>query len=215
MAKTIQTHLSPEIIADFESSFETPQDQRKYLYDKITQKINSELGDVFQTKTCNKSIIENGQRVSKPATLDEINFEKTEVPSNVSWRTKGIAGELVPFEFMIGASLWDKIRNHTKLFYLMNRIFNQSIMDDSNSALEKLKTDGKATAGEIKAKEKQLKEGYVTIEKMLKEDCMEGYIYNLLSKPMIDKIKENEKKREVDEESALSKSLFEEKKPKR
>jgi len=215
VAKTIQVFLSPEIIADFESCFETPKLQRTYLYEKVTQGINSGTGDVFQTKTCNLSLIENGKRISKSTSLDDIGFYSTEIPTNPEWRTKNIAGDLVPFEFIVGASLWDKINNFCKLNYILNIKFNDSVVSDAKSAFDELKSKGKATPQELKQKEESIKDMKKALKDTQDELYLESSIYAMFAKPILDKNKEAENTLLVKEEAELVKSLFEPEKKKK
>ncbi len=192
MAKTLSIELSPSIIADFETCFEKKEDERAFIYKQITGKINEAVGDVFQKRTCQIITLENGQRVKKSSTLDEINFEKTELPSNVQWKTEDIAGKLSPYEYLVGATLLDKITNYCKLFYITNKIFNESIIQDSKNAFTELKLKNGISAKVIKTKEDEIKEMEVQVEKSISEDCFEGYVYSLILTPILAKIKAKE-----------------------
>jgi len=193
MAKTITIKLSPQIIADFESCFTKKVDEVSYLYKEITQQIDKSVGNVFQNKTCNIRILENGVTVSKHITLDELDFYKTEIKSNPSWVTEDIAGDLIPYEYVVGEGLWDKIYHYCVLFFIINKTFNVSVIADNNYLLEKMKLENKISLAEIKKIENIYKTQEKKLDEIINNECIEAYLYNLFSKPIQDKIKINEK----------------------
>ncbi len=181
MAKTIITKLSAEIIADFTSCFEKKEEERSYLYHKITSTINNTTSDIFQKKMCSCKIMnkEDGTITQKPVTLDEINFYKTEIPNNESWQTKDIAGTLEPYEYVVGSTLYQKISDFCKLNYLINKIYNESVISHIKNSDE--------------SKNKKQKEDIVKITDIMSNDCMENYTYSIFSMSILEKIKQNEK----------------------
>jgi len=193
MAKTIIIKLSSEIIADFQSCFDKKENEKAHLYQKITEDINKSTGDVFVKKTCNISILENGKIISKPSTLDEINFYNTEIKSDISWEPKDIAGQLEPYEYVVGTGLWDKILNYCKLFYIINKKLNESTITDFKTRLGEVKLDDKTSPDEIKKKEDIMKNQELQINELITNDCLEAYLHNLFVKPIIEKIKISEK----------------------
>lgn len=188
MAKTITLKISPQIIADFQSCFNKKEDEKSYLYQEIIKTINESVGNVFVNKMCSVNVIENGKKIKKFITLDEINFYKIEIKSNVSWETKDIAGELVSYEYVVGDNLWDKINNYAKLFFITNKIHNESIITDLNTSFEKLKLDNKMTIQQIKKTEDIIKTQESQMSELVTQDCLEAYIHTLITKPMFDKI---------------------------
>lgn len=205
MAKTIILKLSPQIIADFQSCFDTPQAEKKHLYDNTTQRINNETGDVFIKRTINVKTIQNGKDTIKKSTLDEIDFEKTDVPSNVSWETKDIGGKLEPYEYLVGDSFWAKITNWSKLNYILNKKFNLSLLEDAQKTIDGLKSDGKMPQSQIKLKQEQMDKSKTAIEKNMATECIEAYTHTLFSGIIIDKIKSSEQQLQDKEFAELNK----------
>lgn len=205
MAKTIILKLSPQIIADFQSSFDTPQDERKHLYDNTTERINKETGDVFIKRTINIKTIKNGQDTIIKSTLDEIDFEKTDVPSNIQWETKDIGGNLEPYEYLVGDSFWAKITNWSKLNYILNKKFNLSLLEDIQKTIDGLKSDGKTPESLIKLKQEQVDKSKIAIEKNMATECIEAYTHTLFSGIIIDKIKSSEQQLQDKEFAELNK----------
>lgn len=189
MAKTIIIKLSSQIIADFESCFDKKQDEKSYLYQEITKTINKSMMDILQKKTCIVRVLENNVEIKKHVTLDEINFYKTEIKSNMLWETKDIAGELVPYEYVVGTGLWDKITNCVKLLFITNKLFNDSVITNLNIDLEKLKLDNKINIQQVKKKEDIIKIQISQINELINDDCLEAYLHNIITNPILEKIK--------------------------
>lgn len=192
MAKTIILKLSPQIIADFQSCFDNPQDERKYLYENTAQKINQETGDVFIKRNITVTTLQNGKKTTKPSTLDEIYFEKTELPSNVQWETKDIGGKLDSYEYMVGDSFWTKITNWSKLNFILNKTYNLSVITDSQNIMNKLKSDGKMPDSQLKLQQDNVTQAKITMEENMASECIEAYAHNLFSGIIINKIKSSE-----------------------
>jgi len=205
VAKTITLHLSPQIIVDFQSCFDNPQSERKHLYDTATQRINQETGEVFIKKTLEVTTIENGKKTNTSTTLDEIEFEKTEIPTNPQWITKEISGKLEEYEYLIGDSFWIKITNWSKLNYILNHKYNTSMIKDAQSIVDKLKTDGKMPDSQIKRQQEQIDTANQIIEKKMTTDCIEAYVHILFSGVIIEKIKSSQQQLQDKEFAELNK----------
>lgn len=189
MAKTILLNLTSEMIGDFETCFTKKEDERAHLYQNSTKKINEGVGDVFIKKTVNLKLIKDSKPMVEPSTLAEINFDGTELVSNPEWKPKDIAGELKPFECVIGSTFWDKIGKWAKLSSILNRKFNDSVLVNNRKVLADLRSDGKSDPDKIKQKEKELAEGEKSINEFVQEECLESYIHNLFAEIIVDKIK--------------------------
>ena len=148
--------------------------------------------DILQKKTCIVRVLENDVSIKKRVTLDEIDFYTTEIKSNVSWETKDIAGELVPYEYVVGTGLWDKITNCVKLLFITNKIFNDSVITNLNIGLEKLKLDNTITIQQVKKKEDTIKIQISQINESINEDCLEAYLHSIIVTPILEKIKISE-----------------------
>jgi len=205
VAKTITLHLSPQIIVDFQSCFDNPQNERKHLYDTATQRINQETGEVFIKKTLNVTTMENGKKIENSTTLDEIEFEKTEIPTNTQWVTKDLSGKLEPYEYLIGDSFWIKITNWSKLNYILNNKYNTSMIKDAQSIVDKLKTDGKMPESQLKRQQEQIDTAKQIIEKKMTTDCIEAYVHILFSGIIIEKIKASQQQLQDKEFAELNK----------
>ena len=195
MAKTIHFKLSPQIIADFESCFDKKEDERAYLYQNSTKTINEGIGDVFIKKTVNLKLVKDNIAIIKSSTLDEINFDGTELKSNPEWETKEIAGKLEPFEYVIGDSFWNKINNWIKLSSILNRKFNESLVENDKKILAELKSDVNANPTLIKQKEDALIKSEEKANDLVSEECIESYVFSLFSGIIINKIKTEEQER--------------------
>lgn len=205
MAKTITLHLSPQIIADFQSCFENPQEESKYLYDNATQRINKETGDVFIKRNLNITTLQNGQKITKQSSLDEINFEKIEIPTNPQWATKELGGNLESYEYMVGDSFWTKITNWIKLNYILNKTFNLSLIKDTQNIINNLSSDGKMPKSQILLQQDKVDKTKITIEKNMSTECGEAYTHTLFSSIIIDKIKSSEQQLQDKEFAELNK----------
>jgi len=192
VAKSIILKLSSSIIADFQSCFDTKQKEREYLYQNITAKINENIGDVFIKKQLNVRVIENGQQIQKKTTLDEINFEKTDIPSNHSWESKDIEGKIEPYEYMVGDSFWNKIYNWSKLNHIINRKFNESLIDHNQKMLSKSISKGKTSEEQIKTQQENLNKSQKELKKSMNDECLESYTHLLFTGVIFEKIKSSE-----------------------
>ena len=192
MAKFIFLNLSPQIKADFESCFETKEKERAYLYQKATKKVNDQLGDAFIKRKIVLRLIEGGKQITKDATLDEIDFEKSELPSHPEWVTKDIGGKLEPYEYLIGDAFWQKICNWAKLMYILNVKYNTSMIADTQRMVEELKSDGKIPEAQIRLQEERLEKSKQEMEKGAANECIELYTHNLLGSIIFEKIQANE-----------------------
>lgn len=201
MAKTILLKLTSEIIADFESSFSKPEEKRSYLYQHATKKINDGIADVFIKKTLNLRLIKDSKPIVKQTTLAEINFDKVELVSNLEWESKDIAGSLESFEYVLGDAFWDKILQWAKLSSILNRKFNDSVLENNEQLLSNLKLDVQSNPNEIKQKESQVSKSKEDIETFRKEECIESYMHSLFFEIIITKIKSEEQQR-LDKEFA-------------
>lgn len=195
MAKTILLNLTPEIIADFQSFFDKKEDERSYLYKNSTQKINEGIGDVFHKKTVNLRLIKDSKPIVKESTLDEVGFNNFKLKSNESWKPKDIAGTLEPFECVIGESFWDKINEWAKLSSILNREFNDSVLENNQKVLSDLRSNVKSTPDEINQKDEQVSKSRKDIEKFRNEECFESYIHNLFTEIILAKIKAEEQQK--------------------
>lgn len=195
MAKTICFKLSPQIIADFESCFDKKEDERAYLYQNSTKTINEGIGDAFIKKTINLKLVKDNKAIIKPSTFDEINFDGTDLKSNPEWETKEIAGKLEPFEYVIGDSFWNKINNWIKLSSILNRKFNESLVENDKKILADLKSDANANPTLIKQKEDALIKSEEKVNDLISEECIESYVFSLFSGIIINKIKTEEQER--------------------
>lgn len=189
MAKTILLNLTSEMISDFQTCFPKKEDERAHLYQNSTKKINEGIGDVFIKKTVNLRLIKNSKIIIEESTLDKIGFDKMEFVSNVQWMPKDIAGDLEPFECVIGSSFWDKICRWAKLSSILNRKFNDSVLVNNERILSDLKSDGKSDPIKIKQKEEEVSESEKKINEFRGEECLESYIHNLFTEIIVDKIK--------------------------
>ncbi len=212
MAKTIILNLSPQIIADFESCFDTKQKERAYLFKQSTEKINQNTGDVFIKRHITFAILEDGKKTTQKSTLDEVNFEQTELVSNPNWNTKDIGGTLEPYQYLIGDTFWKKINNWAKLLHIINSKFNNSVIDDAEKALSQLKSDGKIPETQIKLKEEQLEKSKEEFNKNKSEECLEVYLHSLFAGVIIEKLQSSEKQM-MDKEFAELNKPEEKKKP--
>jgi len=188
VAKTIIIKLPKEIIADFQV-FPKIQDERAYLYQNATKKINDGIGDVFIKKTVNLKLIKNNKPVIEPSTLDEINFDTTELSSNDSWMPKDIAGKLESFEFVVGDLFWDKICKWAKLSSILNGKFNASVLENSRKILSELKSDAKVDPNKIKQVEQELVKTEKDINEFMVDECLASYVHELFVRIIIEKIK--------------------------
>lgn len=193
MSKTIIVKLSPQIIAEFVSSFDKIEQERSYLYQTSSKKINDQIGDVFIKKSLNLKIMKDGVQTFVESNLDEINFDKTEIPSNPNFKAKDIAGKIEEYECIVGDSFYLKILNWAKLFYIQNMKFNKSVIKNAEEILAKDESDPKIPEAAIKAKKDQLKQNKDDYKKVQKEECVEIYTQSLYSNIIIDKIKVTEK----------------------
>ncbi len=189
MAKTILLNLTSEMISDFQTCFTKKEDERAYLYQNSTKKINEGTGDIFIKKTVNLRLIKNSKIIIEESTLDKIGFNKMEFISNSEWRPKDIAGDLESFECVIGSSFWDKICRWAKLSSILNRKFNDSVLVNNKRILSDLKSDGKSDPIKIKQKEEEVSESEKKINEFRDEECLESYIHSIFSEIIIDKIK--------------------------
>lgn len=189
MAKTILLNLTSEIISDFQTCFPKKEDERAHLYQNASEELNKNIGDVFIKKTVNIRLIKNGVVVTEPSTLAEINYDSVELVSNPEWKPDDIAGELEPFECVIGNTLWDKISRWAKLTSIISGKFNKSVHENNISIISKLRSDGKSTSTQIKYKQDEIEESEKGLKKFTSEECLEWYIHNLFSTIIIDKIK--------------------------
>jgi len=209
VAKTILLQLPQEMIADFETCFSKKEDERSYLYQNATKTINEGTGDVFVKKTLNLKLIKNNKPVIELSTLDEVNFNSVELESNPEWRAKDIAGELCPFEYVMGASFWEKISNWIRLSSILNEKFNDSVLENNQKLLSDLKSDVNSDSNTIKEKEKEI----IAIEKNIiefkNEECIESYTHGLFVEIIINKIKTEEQLRLDKEFEELNKPKLE------
>jgi len=189
LAKTIILKLSSDIITDFQTCFPKKEDERAYLYQNSTKKINEGIGDVFIKKTVNLRLIKDNKPIVVPSTLAEINFDTVELTSNLEWEPKDIAGNLEPFECIIGGTFWDKICRWAKLSSILNGKFNASVLENNKKVLSDLRSDGKVDPNQIKQKENEIDKSEKDILKFSEEECIESYIHGLFSEIIIDKIK--------------------------
>lgn len=189
MAKTITLKLSPQIIADFQSCFQNPQEERKHLYDNSSQRINRETGEVFLKRTLKVRTLENTKEKITESTLDEIDFEKTEIPSNVQWEPKDIAGKLESYEYLVGDSFWTKITKWSKLNYILNKKFNLSLLEDAQKTIDGMKSEGKMPQSQIKLQQEQIDKNKISLEKNISAECIEAYTHSLFSGIILEKIK--------------------------
>lgn len=180
------------MISDFQTCFPKKEDERAHLYQNSTKKINEGMGDVFIKKTVNLRLIKNSKPIVEPSTLDEIKFNSVELVSNPAWRSKDIAGDLQPFECVIGSTFWDKICRWAKLSSILNRKFNDSVLENNKKVLSDLRYDAKLDPNKLKQKEEELSESEDKINEFIKEECIESYIHNLFVEIIIDKIKQAE-----------------------
>lgn len=195
MSKTIIIKLSPQIIAEFTSCFDKIEQERSYLYQISSKKINEQTGDVFIKKSLNLKVMKDGVVTQEETNLDEIKFDKTEIPSNKNFKTKEIAGKLEEYEYIVGDSFWIKIQNWAKLLYIQNKKYNESIIKSAEEILTKDELDEKIPEAAIKAKKDQLKKNKADYKKVQKDECIELYTHTLFSNIIIDKIKAEEKMR--------------------
>jgi len=193
MSKTVILNLSAQIIADFESCFDTKQKERAHLYQYVTQKLNTEVVDVFIKRNFSIKLIEDGKQIMKPFTLDEINFEQTELVSNPDWNNKDIAGQLEPYHYIVGDTLWKKINDWAKLMYIANFKYNDSVIDEVEKALSKLISDKKTPEAQIKLKKDNIEKTKGELIKNQSNECIESYTYNLFINGVIEKIQSSEK----------------------
>ncbi len=189
MAKTILLNLTSEMISDFQTCFPKKEDERAHLYQNSTKKINEGIGDVFIKKTVNLRLIKNSKPIVEESTLDKIGFDTVELVLNPEWKPKDIAGTLEPFECVIGSTFWDKICRWAKLSSILNRKFNDSVLENNKKVLSDLKSDGKSDPTQIKQKEEQVSESEKKINKFRDEECLESYIHSLFTEIIVDKIK--------------------------
>ncbi len=195
MAKTIIVKLSPQIIAEFESCYDKKEQERSYLYQNSSKKINEQTGDVFIKKSLNLRVMKDGAITTEETNLDELKFEKIEIPSNPNFKAKDIAGKLEEYEIIVGDSFYIKIANWAKLMYIQNKNYNKSIIENAEEILSKDEINPKITEAAIKAKKDQLKKNKDEFKKLQKEECLEVYTQTLYSNIIIDKIKAEEKVR--------------------
>jgi len=207
MAKTIILNLSPQIKADFVSCFETKEKERAYLYQISTKQINDQIGDAFIKRNIILRLIEDGKPIEKPSTLDEIDFERSEIPSHPEWITKDIGGKLEPYEYLVGDTFWKKITNWAKLLYIINSKYNTSVVENTQKMVDKLKSDGKTPEAQIRLQEERLEKSKKELEKNLANECIELYTHNLFCNIIFQKI-------QADEQAILDKEQAELNKPK-
>lgn len=189
MAKTILLNLTSEMISDFQTCFPKKEDERAHLYQNSTKTINEGIGDVFIKKTVNLRLIKNSKPIVEESTLDKIGFNSMELQSNPEWKPKDIAGDLEPFECVIGSSFWDKIGRWAKLSSILNRKFNDSVFENNRKILSDLKSDGKTDPDKIKQKEEEVSESEKKMNEFRDEECLESYIHSLFTEIIVDKIK--------------------------
>lgn len=189
MAKTIILNLTPEMIADFQSCFTKKEEERAYLYQNATKKINEGIGDVFSKKTLNLRLIKNNKPVTEPSTLDEINFDTTELSSNVQWVPKDIVGKLESFEFVVGDLFWDKICKWAKLSSILNGKYNASVLENNRKTLSELRSDASADPNKIKQTEEELVKAEKNINEFMVNECLESYVNGLFVEIIINKNK--------------------------
>lgn len=193
MAKTILLNLTSEMISDFQTCFPKKEDERAHLYQNSTKKINEQIGDIFIKKTLNLNLIKNSKPITEQTTLAEINFDGTELVSNPEWKPKDIAGDLEPFECVIGGMFWDKICRWARLSSILNKKFNDSVFENNRKILSDLRSDGKSDPTLIKQKEEEVSKGEEKMNEFKDEECLESYIHSLFTEIIVDKIKASER----------------------
>jgi len=207
LAKTLFLYLPQEITIDFQAYFSNKEDERVYLYQHATKIINEGVGDVFVKKTLNLRLIKNNKPTIVPSTFDDINFDGIELVSNPEWRAKDVAGKLVSFEYVVGASFWDKINNWAKLSSVLNQKFNDSVLENNQKLLSELSSDGVTDPILIKQKKVEITQSNKRINDFKNEECIESYIHSLFAGIIISKIK-------AEQQSKLDKEFEELNKPK-
>lgn len=193
MAKTIIVKLSPQIIAEFISCFPKKEEERSYLYQNSSKKINEQTGDVFIKKSLNLKVMKDGAITNEKTNLDDIKFDKIEIPSNPKFKVDDISGKLEEYEVIVGDSFYIKIVNWSKLLFIQNKNYNKSIIENAEEILAKDEIDPKTPEAAIKAKKEQLKKNKDEFKKVQKQECIEIYTQTLFATIIIDKIKAEEK----------------------
>lgn len=99
------TYLPQTVITDFSGIFDTPKEERAFLYKNLVESLNKMIGDVFVKRTCFVTKIKDGKQVQEESTLDKIGFESAEIPTNSEWRPKDVSGEFAIYEYPVGERL--------------------------------------------------------------------------------------------------------------
>ena len=189
MSKTIPVKLSQQLIADFQDSFDKKEDERAYLYHKITEDINKKSGDVFLKRKCTKTVFKNGTQTQEMVTFDELGLDTFDIPTDDKWIPEDISGTIENYSYIVGAKLWDKITNYVKLTFLLNKIRNESTLEYLKSQLTDHTPDKKPTKEDLE----KLKEQISGFEKLNKNDCLEIYLHGIFAPHVISKVISNEK----------------------
>lgn len=201
MSKII-INLPQSVITNFSGTFDSPQEERAYLYKNLIETLNKNFGDVLIKRTCNVTKIKNGKPEQEESSLDAIGFESAEIPSRPDWRPKDISGDLTVYEYQVGDRLYLKVMKYCKLQWILNNILKESIIEHLKSQLNKPVFDDEVKPDK-NAIEKQLEDTQMAME----IDCVELYIYSLLSKIIFEKIKSEEDNAIETEQKELEKEL--------
>lgn len=200
----IITFLPQSVITDFSGIFDSPQEERSFVYKNLVTTINKNLGDILIKRTCFITKIKNGKPEQEEKPLDEIGFETADIPINPEWRTSNVSGQLQAYEYPIGERLLVKLKKYCKLQWLINNIAKESLIEDLQKGFE---NTSDLSVDELNKKREMTEEQIQKVRKQIDEDCFEGHIYNLLSNIIFDKIKSEEEEALNKEQKELEKEL--------